>query len=150
MKVITTGRLNRFWTKGIKPWLDKRIKSYADLMVTTASGYTPDALAVKEGFTEVTGKFGKLLWKGSFTSGTIAVPGINKYICIAVNVGGVICVGNKNYGIGGYVKYGYYSIFTYGYRFIVNTNDTVVIDKYNFGGSDGTKNVEIMEIYGIF
>lgn len=78
------------------------------------------------------------------------MPGINKYICIAVNVGGVICVGNKNYGIGGYVKYGYYSIFTYGYRFIVNTNDTVVIDKYNFGGSDGTKNVEIMEIYGIF
>lgn len=53
MKVITTGLLNRFWTKGIKPWLDKRIKSYADLMVTTASGYTPDALAVKEGFTEV-------------------------------------------------------------------------------------------------
>ena len=55
MKVITTGLLNRFWTKGIKPWLDKRIKSYADLMVTTASGYTPDALAVKEGFTEVNG-----------------------------------------------------------------------------------------------
>ena len=56
MKVITTGLLNRFWTKGIKPWLDKRIKSYADLMVTTASGYTPDALAVKEGFTELTSK----------------------------------------------------------------------------------------------
>ena len=55
MKVITIGLLNRFWTKGIKPWLDKRIKSYADLMVTTASGYTPDALAVKEGFTALTG-----------------------------------------------------------------------------------------------
>ena len=59
MKVITTGLLNRFWTKGIKPWLDKRIKSYADLMVTTASGYTPDALAVKEGFTELNGKLGE-------------------------------------------------------------------------------------------
>lgn len=59
MKVITTGLLNRFWTKGIKPWLDKRIKSYADLMVTTASGYTPDALAVKEGFTELNGKLTK-------------------------------------------------------------------------------------------
>lgn len=56
MKVITIGLLNRFWTKGIKPWLDKRIKSYADLMVTTASGYTPDALAVKEGFTALTSK----------------------------------------------------------------------------------------------
>lgn len=61
MKVITTGLLNRFWTKGIKPWLDKRIKSYADLMVTTASGYTPDALAVKEGFTELTGKLNKFV-----------------------------------------------------------------------------------------
>ena len=60
MKVITTGLLNRFWTKGIKPWLDKRIKSYADLMVTTASGYTPDALAVKEGFTELNGKLGNI------------------------------------------------------------------------------------------
>ena len=95
-------------------------------------------------------KLGKSLWKGSFTSGTIAVPGINKCVCLAVNVGGVMCVGNKNYGIGGYVKYGYYSIFTYGYRFTVNTNDTVSIDKYNFGGSDGTKNVEITEIHGIF
>ena len=61
MKVITTGLLNRFWTKGIKPWLDKRIKSYADLMVTTASGYTPDALAVKEGFTELNGKLSSKL-----------------------------------------------------------------------------------------
>ena len=61
MKVITTGLLNRFWTKGIKPWLDKRIKSYADLMVTTASGYTPDALAVKEGFTELNGKLHNML-----------------------------------------------------------------------------------------
>lgn len=61
MKVITTGLLNRFWTKGIKPWLDKRIKSYADLMVTTASGYTPDALAVKEGFTELNGKLASKL-----------------------------------------------------------------------------------------
>lgn len=63
MKVITTGLLNRFWTKGIKPWLDKRIKSYADLMVTTASGYTTDALAVKEGFTEVNSK---LEWEKLF------------------------------------------------------------------------------------
>lgn len=74
MKVITTGLLNRFWTKGIKPWLDKRIKSYADLMVTTASGYTPDALAVKEGFTELNGKL----------SITNNVFGINTSIGISV------------------------------------------------------------------
>lgn len=74
MKVITTGLLNRFWTKGIKPWLDKRIKSYADLMVTTASGYTPDALAVKEGFTELNGKL----------STTNNVFGVNTSIGISI------------------------------------------------------------------
>ena len=69
MKVITTGLLNRFWTKGIKPWLDKRIESYADLMVTTASGYTPDALAVKEGFTELNGKLKSVDYDITFPSG---------------------------------------------------------------------------------
>ena len=73
MKVITTGLLNRFWTKGIKPWLDKRIKSYADLMVTTASGYTPDALAVKEGFTELNGKLDWFDMKN--ISGTYTITG---------------------------------------------------------------------------
>lgn len=71
MKVITTGLLNRFWTKGIKPWLDKRIKSYADLMVTTASGYTPDALAVKEGFTELNGNLNGLKFASILTSVTL-------------------------------------------------------------------------------
>lgn len=71
MKVITTGLLNRFWTKGIKPWLDKRIKSYADLMVTTASGYTPDALAVKEGFTELNGNLNGLKFASISTSVTL-------------------------------------------------------------------------------
>lgn len=88
MKVITTGLLNRFWTKGIKPWLDKRIKSYADLMVTTASGYTPDALAVKEGFTELNGKL----------SITNNVFGINTSIGIsAVSANCSVCVNNVYY-----------------------------------------------------
>ena len=89
MKVITTGLLNRFWTKGIKPWLDKRIKSYADLMVTTASGYTPDALAVKEGFTELTGK---LTWKriGSTSvtgTGSVTIPAGASELIIKANLG---------------------------------------------------------------
>lgn len=94
MKVITTGLLNRFWTKGIKPWLDKRIKSYADLMVTTASGYTPDALAVKEGFTELNGKLANSFinydqrirlaiytWNGNVVGGsTVCFGSIENYI----------------------------------------------------------------------
>lgn len=79
MKVITTGLLNRFWTKGIKPWLDKRIKSYADLMVTTASGYTPDALAVKEGFTELNGKLANKIDSNRFImSNTGSISGFVK------------------------------------------------------------------------
>ena len=80
MKVITTGLLNRFWTKGIKPWLDKRIKSYADLMVTTASGYTPDALAVKEGFTELTGKLNDLKFASISTSVTLLVANKQSFL----------------------------------------------------------------------
>lgn len=87
MKVITTGLLNRFWTKGIKPWLDKRIKSYADLMVTTASGYTPDALAVKEGFTELNGKLDNKIDSNRFVmSSTGSISGFvkNNEVWIAI------------------------------------------------------------------
>ena len=80
MKVITTGLLNRFWTKGIKPWLDKRIKSYADLMVTTASGYTPDALAVKEGFTELNGNLNGLKFASISTSVTLLVANKQSFL----------------------------------------------------------------------
>ncbi len=80
MKVITTGLLNRFWTKGIKPWLDKRIKSYADLMVTTASGYTPDALAVKEGFTELNGNLNGLKFASISTSVTLLVANRQSFL----------------------------------------------------------------------
>ena len=80
MKVITTGLLNRFWTKGIKPWLDKRIKSYTDLMVTTASGYTPDALAVKEGFTELNGNLNGLKFASISTSVTLLVANKQSFL----------------------------------------------------------------------
>lgn len=144
------GKIKKFFADLTAPAFAQMITTKADLMATKATGYVPDAKAVADAVSEVNGKLTKQLWKGSFTSGTIAVPGINKYICIAVNVGGVVCVGNRNYGIGGYVKYGDYPIAIHGYRFTVNTNDTIVIDKYNLGGSDGTKNVEITEIYGIY
>ena len=68
-----------------------------------------------------------------------------------VNVAGVICIGNSNYGVGGYVEYGGYSIHMHGYRFTPNrSNETLTIDSINVGGSDGSKNVAITEIYGLF
>lgn len=94
---------------------------------------------------------GKRLWTGSFTSGTITVPGLSKYTKFIVNVAGAICIGNSNYGIGGYVEYGGYSIHIHGYRFTADrSKETLTIDSTNLGGSDGSKNVAITDIYGLF
>ena len=89
-----------------------------------------------------------MLWSGSFTSGSITVPGLSNYSYVIVNVGGIPCFGAPEYGgnvIGGYASYafGYRS-----YRFSVN-GDKLTIDDINKGGSDGTGNVEVRNIIGL-
>ena len=67
-----------------------------------------------------------------------------------MSVGGVVCIGNCSYGIGGLVDYGGLSISTYGYRFSFNLSlETLTIDAINKGGSDGTGNVAVTDIYGL-
>jgi hypothetical protein len=110
MKVITTGLLNRFWTKGIKPWLDKRIKSYADLMVTTASGYTPDALAVKEGFTELNGKLESKIYSIPIKTKESKTITVELYACAMLLVAGATM---------------YY--FCNGYLIPINVSDSVTM-----------------------
>ena len=110
MKVITTGLLNRFWTKGIKPWLDKRIKSYADLMVTTASGYTPDALAVKEGFTELNGKLESKIYSIPIKAKESKTITVELYACAMLLVAGATM---------------YY--FCNGYLIPINVSDSVTM-----------------------
>lgn len=96
------------------------------------------------------GAIGKKLWTGSFTSGTITVSGLSKYVVFVVRVGGVVCIGNINYGAGGYVTYGGHAISTNGYRFTADVSkETLTIDSVNTGGSDGSKNVEVTAIYGL-
>lgn len=108
---------------------------------------------IDAGFTELTGNLGaigKKLWTGSFTSGTITVSGLSKYVVFVVRVGGVVCIGNINYGAGGYVTYGGHAISTNGYRFTADVSkETLTIDSVNTGGSDGSKNVEVTAIYGL-
>ena len=79
------------------------------------------------------------------------MPGLTDYIVFIVRVGGVVCIGNINYGVGGYVTYGGYAIGTYGYRFTADVSKkTLTIDSLNTGGSDGSKNIAITAIYGLF
>lgn len=66
-------------------------------------------------------------------------------------VGGVVCIGNVSYGIGGLVEYGLFSTHTHGYRFTFDTSlETLTIDSINKGGSNGTENVAVTDIYGLF
>lgn len=117
-------------------------------VVDTYSESTTDAYSANFVNGEIE-KIGKLLWSGNFTSGSITVPGLNDYNCIAVSVGGVLCIGNKNYGGNNYVSYGALTISNMAYR-VNTTGDTMEINSYDKGGSNGTAQQPITAIYGIF
>lgn len=94
---------------------------------------------------------GKQLWTGSFATGSITVPGISNYTMIAINVGGVLCIGNQRYGGCVFTRYGNFDTTAYGYRYTYDsTNETLTVDTYNTGATDGTNRQTITEIYGIF
>lgn len=118
-----------------------------DMEQRIADGFSAAEAANNQLSSEL-GNIGKLLWSGSFTSGSITVPGLSNYLYIIVNVGGVPCFGSPEYGgitLGGYSSYD----FAYrSYRFSVN-GDKVTIDDINRGGSDGTGNVEVRNIIGL-
>ena len=96
-------------------------------------------------------KIGKLLWAGSFTTGSIHVPNISKYTLIAINVSSVLCLGNQRYGGCAFTRYGNFDTTSYGYRYTYDpTNETLTVDDLNTGATDGTNRQTITEIYGIF
>ena len=96
-------------------------------------------------------KIGKLLWTGNFTTGSITVPDISKYTLIAINVAGVLCLGNQQYGGCVFTRYGNFDTTSYGYRYTYDSiNETLTVDSLNTGATDGTNRQTITEIYGIF
>lgn len=137
---------NYFIPKGIPifNWADGKFFVNGDLLVRDTDGNNEVNILDK------INKLGKQLWSGNFSSGSINVPGLNDYYIIAVELSnGVICVGKKFYGVGGYVGYAEYNIYTCGYRFNAS-GETLTIDNENKGGSDGNTNLAIINIYGIF
>ena len=99
--------------------------------------------------------FGKELWSGTFSSGTISAPGANNYtfyiVWLDVGSYGVACIGTKAYGLGGIEQYGSYSSSIYSYRLGYNSStEEFIISNNDRGGSDGTQNIPIKAIYGLF
>lgn len=94
---------------------------------------------------------GKQLWTGSFSTGSITVPEISNYTMIAINVGGVLCIGNQRYGGCAFTRYGNFDTTAYGYRYTYDSvNETLTVDTYNTGATDGANRQAITGIYGIF
>lgn len=95
---------------------------------------------------------GKLLWEGSFSSGSITVNGISNYNTIVIeDRDGVILYGNQNWGIGGFNEYGSYTKSYRTYRFNYDSADeTLTITNDDRGATDGTQTIPIIKIYGLF
>ena len=99
----------------------------------------------------------KLLWSGSFSSGSITVPGYSDYELFAFESaasGGLFLIGGYWAGIGGFSIYASNYITVMGYRFGVD-GDRLSIDSYNKGitswdpTSGTTATFAVTKIYGL-
>ena len=99
----------------------------------------------------------KLLWSGSWSSGSITVPGYSEYELFVFSSSaseGVFIIGSDWAGIGGYSLYGSNYIAVMGYRFGVDGN-TLTIDDANKGitswdpSTGATNTFAVTKIYGL-
>lgn len=94
---------------------------------------------------------GKVLWEGSFSSGVLHVSGISDYTMICIFVGNLMMIGNQRYGGTTFRTYRALTTQTYAYRYTYSdTNETLTIDTDNPGATDGTNNLTITKIVGVF
>ena len=100
-----------------------------------------------------------LLWRGSFSSGSITVPNYSKYKLFAIETAispDIYAYGSYWCGVGGYGQYASNYINLIAYRFsAVEGSDVIAIDEYNRGGAgwDPTTGVSVQTaitaIYGL-
>lgn len=94
---------------------------------------------------------GKELWSGTFSTGTLNVPDISKYTMIGIYVNNLMMIGNQYYGGTALRAYRNTTVVSWGYRFTYDsTNETLTTDTDNPGASDGTNQLTITKIIGIF
>lgn len=129
-------------------------EEYSGATPLSASNLNAMQDGIYEDIEEVDNKIleiGKRLWTGNFSTGSITVSGISNYTMIAINVGGVLCIGNQRYGGCVFTRYGNFDTTSYGYRYTYDsTNETLTVDNEQTGATDGTNRQAITEIYGIF
>lgn len=97
-------------------------------------------------------RIGKLLWEGTFSSGSLQVSGISDYTMIAVLINNeVLGFGSQRYGGCPFTQYASAGIASYGYRYNYNaTTETLSTDSEQTGATNGTRIVPITKIYGVF
>lgn len=127
--------------------VDLNTTSVADINKTNAS----DLNEIKSVVNNNANFIGKTLWEGSFSTGTLSVPGISEYSIIVVYVGGVAMIGNQNYGGTIFRTYNNITHSSYAYRFTYSsTNETLTTSAENPGASDGSNQLTITKIVGVF
>ena len=144
---ITAARLNHM-EDGIKSSNDitDTVGSVSNL---TTTDKTSVVNAINEN-TNILSKIGKVLWEGTFTTGSLIVPNINDYSIIAIRTGSLWMIGNQIYGGLVFTAYGQMSHTSYAYRFEYDSTaqklTTTTNDK---GATDGTNQLTINKIIGI-
>lgn len=133
--------------------VDLNTTSVADINKVKASDLNEIKSVVNNNGTELSNfedRLGKTLWEGSFTSGTLSVPGISEYKLLGVYSGNLIMIGNQYYGGSSFRTYQALTISAYAYRYTYNaTNETLTTDGNNGGATNGTANIAITKIVGL-
>ena len=95
----------------------------------------------------------KVLWNGTFNSGSITIPNGAKYSLFAVKTTtGITVIGNSSYGLGGFMEYGSLTPHVVSYRFSASFsgNDLIwTIDSLNKGVGDSSGAGTVAQIIGI-
>lgn len=149
---ITAARLNHMedGIKGGNDLADNLNTSIGDLTELETTDKANVVNAINENVNNLS-KFGKTLWEGSFSTGTLTIPHLNEYSVICIWTSNLMMIGNQYYGGGVLRAYRGTAIGTWGYRFTYDaTNNTLTTDTDNPGASNGTDQLTIRKIVGVF